>query len=129
MNGQGQSDRPVVPTKSPNNAGGSAAGGMEGRGLANGNPNQQNGPRAQHRDGALSALERARQAAERDKKERFTAPLHHVYNIEHLQLAEHALQRHHALDALYAGLLTRKVNWGLDADIRGFSRPSTTGGW
>src|SRR6266567_5238658 len=27
---------------------------------------------------------------------------------------------HHALDALYAGLLTRKVNWVLDADIRGF---------
>jgi group II intron reverse transcriptase/maturase len=28
--------------------------------------------------------------------------------------------QHNALDALYAGLLTRKVNWVLDADIRGF---------
>jgi retron-type reverse transcriptase len=27
---------------------------------------------------------------------------------------------HNALDALYAGLLTRKVNGELDADIRGF---------
>jgi group II intron reverse transcriptase/maturase len=27
---------------------------------------------------------------------------------------------HHALDALYAGLLTRKVNWVLDLDICGF---------
>jgi len=27
---------------------------------------------------------------------------------------------HQALDALYAGLLTRKVNWVLDADLRGF---------
>jgi group II intron reverse transcriptase/maturase len=27
---------------------------------------------------------------------------------------------HNALDALYAGLLTRKVSWVLDADIRGF---------
>jgi group II intron reverse transcriptase/maturase len=27
---------------------------------------------------------------------------------------------HHALDALYAGLLTKKVNWVLDLDIRGF---------
>jgi group II intron reverse transcriptase/maturase len=27
---------------------------------------------------------------------------------------------HQALDALYAGLLTRKVNWVLDLDIRGF---------
>ena len=28
--------------------------------------------------------------------------------------------QHHALDALYAGLLTTKVNWVLDADIAGF---------
>jgi group II intron reverse transcriptase/maturase len=28
--------------------------------------------------------------------------------------------QHNALDALYAGLLTRKVNWVLDLDIRGF---------
>jgi group II intron reverse transcriptase/maturase len=28
--------------------------------------------------------------------------------------------QHNALDALYAGLLTKKVNWVLDADIRGF---------
>jgi RNA-directed DNA polymerase len=28
--------------------------------------------------------------------------------------------QHHALDALYAGLLTRKVNWVLDVDVRGF---------
>ena len=27
---------------------------------------------------------------------------------------------HHALDALYAGLLTKQVNWVLDLDIRGF---------
>jgi len=28
--------------------------------------------------------------------------------------------QHNALDAVYAGLLTRKVNWVLDVDIRGF---------
>ena len=28
--------------------------------------------------------------------------------------------QHNALDALYTGLLTRKVNWVLDVDIRGF---------
>ena len=28
--------------------------------------------------------------------------------------------QHHALDALYTGLLTRNVNWVLDIDIRGF---------
>ena len=35
---------------------------------------------------------------------------------------------HHALDALYAGLLTRKVNWVLDLDIRGFFE-SIDHGW
>jgi group II intron reverse transcriptase/maturase len=186
---------------------------MEGRGLAKGNPSQQNAPRTQGRDGARSALERVREVAERDKQVRFTALLHHVYNVEHLKAAYYALKRdaaagidgetwehygqaleanltdlsgrlkrrayrakpvkrayipkadgrqrplgiptledkvvqrttvevlnaiyetdflgfsygfrpkrspHHALDALYAGLLTRKVNWVLDADIRRF---------
>jgi group II intron reverse transcriptase/maturase len=213
MNDQGQSDRPVVPTKSPNNAARAATEGMEGRGLAKGNPHQQNAPRTLSRDGALSALERVREAAKRDKAVRFTALLHHVYNVEHLRAAYYALKRdaapgidgetwehygqaletnltdlsgrlkrgayrakpvkrtyipkadgrqrplgiptledklvqratadvmnaiweadflgfsygfrpgrkaHDALDALYTGLLTRKVNWVLDADIRGF---------
>jgi RNA-directed DNA polymerase len=213
MHDHGQSDSPVVPTKFPNKAGEPAAEGMEGRGLAKGNPSQHTAPRAQDRVGAPSALERVRQVAERDKQVRFTTLLHHVYNVEHLRRAYHALKReaapgidgetgqhygealeenladlsgrlargayrakpvrrayiakadgrqqrplgiptledklvqratvdvlnaiyetdflgfsygfrpgrspHHALDALYAGLLTRKVNWVLDADIRG----------
>ncbi len=213
MDDHGQSDRPVVPTKSPNNAGGSAAEGMEGRGLAKGNPSQPNAPRTPSREGVLSALERVRRAAEQDKQVRFTALLHHVYNGDHLRAAYYALKRdaapgidgetwehygqaleanladlsgqlkrrayrakpvkrtyipkadgrqrplgiptledkvvqrttvevlnaiyetdflgfsygfrpgrspHNALDALYAGLLTERVNWVLDADIRGF---------
>ncbi len=213
MHGQGQSDRPVVPTKSPNNAGAPAAEGMEGRGLAKGNLSQQNALRAQHREGARSALEQVREVAKRDKTVRFTTLLHHIYDVEHLRAAYHALKRdaapgidgetwqhygealeanladlsgrlargayrakpvrrtyipkadgrqrplgiptledklvqrttaemlnaiyetdflgfsygfrpgrnpHNALDALYAGLLTRKVNWVFDADIRGF---------
>src|SRR5438128_2242036 len=93
MDDHGQSDRPVVPAKFPNHAERSAAEGMEGRGLAKGNPSQQNAPRAQHRDGALSALERVREAAERDKTVRFTTLLHHVYNVEHLRAAYYALKR------------------------------------
>ena len=93
MHGQGQSDRPVVPTKSSNKPGEPGAEGMEGRGLAKGNPSQQNAPRAQHRDGARSALERVREVAERDKTVRFTTLLHHVYNVEHLRAAYHALKR------------------------------------
>src|SRR5215207_5119340 len=213
MNEHGKSDRPVVPVKSPNNAGQSAAEGMEGSGLAKGNLPQQNAPRTRSRDGALSALERVRHTARRDRKLRFTALLHHIYDITRLRTAYLALKReaapgvdgetwrhygetleehlhdlserlkrgayrakpvrrvyiskedgrqrplgvpaledkivqratvevlnaiyetdflgfsygfrpgrsqHHALDALYVGLLTKKVNWVLDIDIRGF---------
>ena len=212
-NGPGKSDRPTVPVKSPNNAGQPVAEGMEGRGLAKGNLPQQNASRTPSREDAHSALERVRQAASKDKETRFTALLHHIYNLETLRMAyfslkkeaapgvdgetwrhygealEHNLQdlshrlkrgayrakpvrrayidkndgrkrplgvpvledkivqratvevlnaiyetdflgfsygfrpgrsQHQALDALYTGLLTKKVNWVLDLDIRGF---------
>src|ERR1700733_11445795 len=212
-NGPGKSDRPEVPEKSPNKAGQPAAEEMEGRGLAKGNLPQQNASRTPSREDALSALERIRQAAVKDKQLRFTALLHHIYNPEtlrrayfrlkkeaaagvdgetwrhygetledNLQNLSHRLKRgayrakpvrrayiekndgrkrplgvpvledkivqratvevlnaiyeadfqgfsygfrpgrsqHQALDALYTGLLTRKVNWVLDLDIRGF---------
>jgi RNA-directed DNA polymerase len=213
MNGPGKSDRPAVPTKSPNNTGQPAAEGMEGSGLAKGNLPQQNASRTPSRTDAPSALERVRQAAKKDKELRFTALLHHIYNLETLRMAylslkkeaapgvdgetwrhygetlednlqdlSHRLKRgayrakpvrrvyipkadgrtrplgvtaledkivqraavevmnaiyetdvlgfsygfrpgrsqHQALDALYTGLLTRKVNWVLDVDIKGF---------
>jgi RNA-directed DNA polymerase len=213
MNDHGKSDRPAVPEKSPNNTGQPAAEGMEGRGLAKGNLRQQNASRTPSRTDVHSALERVRQAARRDKKMRFTALLHHVYDIDRLRTAYLALKReaapgvdgetwrhygetleehlrdlserltrgayrakpvrrvyiskedgrqrplgvpaledklvqratvevlntiyetdflgfsygfrprrsqHHALDALYTGLLTKKVNWVLDLDIRAF---------
>ncbi len=213
MNGHRKSDSPTVPMKSPNKAGQPAAEEMEGRGLAKGNPRQQNAPRTQRRQGAHSALERVRLAATRDRRMRFTALLHHIYELETLRAAYLSLKReaaagvdgetwrhygerleenlrdladrvkrgayrakpvrrvyipkadgrqrplgvtaledkvvqratvevlntiyetdflgfsygfrpgrsqHHALDALYAGLLTKRVNWVLDLDIRGF---------
>jgi RNA-directed DNA polymerase len=93
MNGQGQSDRPVVPTKSPNKAGRPAAEEMEGRGLAKGNPSQPPALRAQHRGGVAGGLARVREVAERDKAVRFTTLLHHVYQVDHLRTAYHALKR------------------------------------
>ena len=52
MNEHGKSDRPVVPAKPPNNAGANRrAEGVEGRGLAKGNPPEQNTLRTQSRDG------------------------------------------------------------------------------
>jgi RNA-directed DNA polymerase len=212
-NGLGKSDSPVVPRKFPNNAGQPAAEGMEGRGLAKGSLPQQNASRTPSRSSAPSALERVRQAAGKDKKLRFTALLHHIYNLDTLRMAYFSLKKeaapgvdgetwrhygeqlegnlqdlserlkrgayrakpvrrvyilkadgrqrplgvtsledkivqraavevlnaiyetdflgfsygfrpgrsqHQALDALYTGLLTRKVNWVLDLDIKGF---------
>jgi group II intron reverse transcriptase/maturase len=209
----GKSDSSAVPEKSPNNAGKPAAEGAEGRGLAKGNLPQQNASRIQSRSNALSALERVRQAAAKDKKLRFTALLHHIYNLDTLRMAYFGLKKeaspgvdgetwrhygeeldanlqdlserlkrgayrakpvrrvyipkadgrqrplgvtaledkivqraavevlnaiyetdflgfsygfrpgrsqHQALDALYTGLLTRKVDWVLDLDIRNF---------
>src|SRR4249919_4202741 len=92
-NGPGKSDRPAVPAKSPNNAGQPATEGMEGRGLAKGNLPQQNASRTPSRNDALSALERVRQAAGKDKKLRFTALLHHIYNLETLRMAYFSLKK------------------------------------
>lgn len=213
VNEHRKSDSPIVPTKFLNNAGKPAAEGMEGRGLAKGNPHGQNAPRTQGRIHVENALARIRQAARKDRKMRFTALLHHIYNPDTLREAYFGLKRdaaagvdgqtwrhygealeenlgdlsrrlkrgayramptrrahipkadgrqrplgvttledkivqratvevlsaiyeedflgfsygfrpgrspHHALDALYTGLLTRWVNWVQDADIRGF---------
>jgi RNA-directed DNA polymerase len=86
MNGRGESDRPVVPAKSPNKAAQRAAEVMEGRGLAKGNMSQQNACRTQCRISAPSALERVRQAARRDKEAKFTALFHHI-TIDRLRTA------------------------------------------
>ena len=93
MNGPGKSDRPVVPEKSLNKAGQPVAEGMEGSGLAKGNLPQQNASRTPSRTDAPSALERVRQAAGKDKKLRFTALLHHIYNLETLRIAYFSLKK------------------------------------
>ena len=92
-NGPGTSDSPVVPVKSLNNAGQPVAEGREGRGLAKGNLPQQNASRTPSRNDAHSALERVRQAAKKDKQLRFTALLHHLYNLETLRMAYFRLKK------------------------------------
>jgi group II intron reverse transcriptase/maturase len=213
MDEHGQSDSSVVPRKPPNKAAEPAAEAVEGSGLAKGNPFDGHGDRTQCRNQAPDGIERIRQAAKRDRKQRFTALLHHVYDVERLRAAylgvtraaaagidgetwqqygqtleanlhdlaarlqrgafraspvrrayipkadgrprplgvptleDKIVQRavvevlsaiyeqdflgfsygfrpqrspHHALDALTVGIETRRVNWVLDADIRGF---------
>jgi RNA-directed DNA polymerase len=93
MHGHGKSDSSIVPTKPPNEAEPEAKEAVEERGLAKGNLLERNVSRTQSRQGMSSALERIRQAARRDKRQRFTALLHHVYDVERLQAAYFALRR------------------------------------
>jgi group II intron reverse transcriptase/maturase len=66
---------------------------VEGRGPAKGNSPEHNALRTQSRAGAPSALERVRQAAEKNRRQRFTTLLHHVYDIERLRTAYLTLKR------------------------------------
>jgi len=197
----------------PGGSGKPSAEGAEGKGWAKGNVGPHNTHRTQSRGRVFSVRERIRQAAETDKGRRFTALLHHVYDIRNLRQAYFSLKRdaapgvdgvtwraygeqlesnlkdlserlgrgayrakpvrrvhipkadgrqrpigvttvedkvvqralvtvlnciyetdfldfsygfrpgrkpHDALDALYVGILRKRVNWVFDADIRGF---------
>ena len=86
-NGRGKSDSRVVPAKSSNTAEEPAAEAMEGRRLAKGNSPERNAFRTQGREDSPSALERVRQAATKDRKQRFTALFHHIYDIDRLRAA------------------------------------------
>ena len=96
MHEHGKSDRRVVPTKPPNKGAGESPQGptrstpaevVEGRRLAKSNPHQRSMFRTQRRVRMSPDLERIRQAANRDRKMRFTALFHHVYRLETLRRA------------------------------------------
>jgi len=91
MNGHGKSDSFIVLEKLPNKAE-EAAEAMEGRELAKGNLNQRNTLRTQSRGSVHSGLARACEAVKRDKKERLTALMHHVYDVEQLRQAYHGVK-------------------------------------
>ena len=92
MHGREKSDPEIVAMKSANNAAPAAAELVERRTGTKGNAGQQSTLRAQDRAGVSQALDRIRQAARHNKKERFTALLHHV-NPETLRLAFDALKK------------------------------------
>jgi group II intron reverse transcriptase/maturase len=99
MNGGRKSDRPVIATKPANKVGAAVetaatmAEQVEQRGLAEGNSPRQNTNRAQDRATVQSALGRIRQAAEKDKKVRFTSLMHHIYDLSTLREAYYGLKR------------------------------------
>lgn len=103
MNEQGKSDRFVVSTKLPNESVDDLGGlstwatmleeAMERRNLAKGNLREQNTRRTQRRESVHSALERIRAVAVKDKKQKFTALMHHIYAVDMLEEAYFGLKR------------------------------------
>jgi len=119
MDGRGKSDGPVVPGKPPNNVGRPAAEAVEGRGPTKGNSLRRNALRTPSRAGAPSALERVRQAAGKDRRQRFTALLHHVYDVGRLRAAYRAVKRDAA--AGVDGETWQHYGEDLEANLRGLS--------
>jgi len=119
MDGREKSDGVVVPAKPSNNAERSAAETGEGRTPAKGNPQERNALRTQRREGAPSALARVREAAKKDRKQRFTALLHHVYDIDRLRQAYLAMKRDAA--AGIDGETWRHYGEGLEENLQDLS--------
>jgi hypothetical protein len=88
-----KSDRLTVPEKPSNKAERSATAKAEGRSLAKGNPLRGDTNRMQSRSKVNSAPRRIRQAAERDRKVRFSSLMHHIYSVDTLREAYFSLKR------------------------------------
>ena len=120
MHEHGKSDSPIVPAKPPNEAEpGEAKEAVEGRGLAKGKTPERSVSRTQSRISMSSALERIRQAARRDKRQRFTALLHHVYSVDSLRAAYFELKRDAA--AGIDGATWRQYGEGLESHLSDLS--------
>jgi RNA-directed DNA polymerase len=91
MDERRKSDRPVVPAKLPNNAALAVAEAVEERGLAKGNAASKTRPGHSAGVSAISALDRVRRVAQKDRDVRFTALLHHV-DVDRLRAAYWALE-------------------------------------
>src|SRR5215218_2022364 len=91
MHERGQSDSPIVPARSPNNAARAAAEAAEGSGLAEGNATSKTRPGSKAGVSVPSALERVRRVAQQDRDTRFISLLHHV-DIDRLRAAYWALK-------------------------------------
>ena len=92
MHGGGESYSGVVPAKQPNKSEPSPAEVAEGRPLTKENTQQPNPCRTPSRESGSSGLERVREAARQDGKQKFTALLHHV-STERLRDSYYSLKK------------------------------------
>jgi RNA-directed DNA polymerase len=95
MNADGESDEQVVPAKRSNNEGRSSEEGVEGSCSTKGNTEEAHTCRTQSREHVSQGLGGVREAARRDKKQKFTALLHHV-DIDLLRNSYYSLKRNAA---------------------------------
>jgi group II intron reverse transcriptase/maturase len=116
MHDRAKSDSSGVPVKSPNKAGPPAAEAREGSGLAKGNSPDSHGDRTLGRMQTPDGLERVRQVARKERKQRFTALLHHVYDVDRLRAAYLAVKRDAA--AGIDGETWQHYGEALDANLR-----------
>ena len=91
MNERGKSDGCVVPAKPANKTASAVAELVEERRPAEGNMASKTRPGHRAGSGALSALDRVREVARKDKEARFTALLHHV-DVDRLRAAYWAIR-------------------------------------
>jgi RNA-directed DNA polymerase len=125
MHDRGKSDSLVVPTKPPNNAGRPVAEVVEGSGLAKGNSPEDRDGRTQRRTHPSDGIERVRQAARRERQQRFTALMHHVYDVDRLRVAYFALKRDAA--AGIDGETWTHYGEALEDNLRGLAARLTRG--
>ncbi len=85
MNDCRKSDTLVVPAKSSNKPDNVGAERMEERGVPKENKRQQNMRRTQGRESMHSKLQLIHRSAKEDKKRKFTALMHHIYNVDMLK--------------------------------------------
>jgi group II intron reverse transcriptase/maturase len=91
-NAGGESDEQVVPAKRSNNGERSSAESVEGSCSTKGNTEEAHTCRTQGREHVSQGLGGVREAARRDKKQRFTALLHHV-TVDLLRDSYYTLKR------------------------------------
>ena len=92
MHGPEKSDPAIVAMKPANNSGRSEAESVERRAGAKGNTGKTRTHRTPSRGSVFPGLERVRERARKEKKERFTALLHHV-DVDLLRAAFSWLKR------------------------------------
>jgi group II intron reverse transcriptase/maturase len=127
MNDRGKSDRSIVPEKQPNKADSHAAEAAEGRGRAKGNPPKHDKRWTPSQVSLAIGLERVRLAAEQDRKQRFTALLHHIYDVDRLRRAYQEIRRDAA--AGIDGETWRHYGERLEENLRDLSRRLARGAY